>query len=94
MVSTVMVKVFWAAGSTTPTAGVTVSHLAPAVAVKEIGPPSVASVTACIEVENGVMLRLRMVVLKLSVGRGGETTSVTGIVTTGKPVTVMVTVEL
>ena len=94
MVSTVMVKIFSAPGKTTPTAGATVSHFAPAVAVNEIGAPLVVSVTVCAEVVEGATVSVMMEELSASVGKGGATTSVTGIETTGSPLTVMVTVEV
>jgi hypothetical protein len=59
-----------------------------------MGAPSVERVMVWTEVANGVIFRVMVEELKPSVGNGGEITSVTGIVTTGSPVTVIVTVDV
>src|ERR1019366_5354016 len=93
-VAMVSVRVVCSAGKTTPTVGDTVIHFAPEVAVNEMGAPSVESITVCTELEAGVILSVSVEALRPRSGNGGDTTSVTGIMTGARPVTVMVTVEL
>src|SRR5215472_7956570 len=93
-VSTLMVSVVAGPGNTTPTAGETVIHFAPDVAVKEIGVPLVVSETVCETGGEGGTEKARVLALRPSAGAGGETTNVTGMVTGFNPVTVTVTLEL
>src|SRR5271157_5359616 len=76
--SALMVITSCSPGSTTPAVGLTVSHLAPAVAVNEIGPAVVESSTLWAGGGIGGATMVIAVALKVSVAGGLVTVSVTG----------------
>ncbi|MGA3201836.1 MAG: hypothetical protein ABSF12_04995 [Bryobacteraceae bacterium] len=81
VLSTATVSVTGAPGNTTPLAGFTVIHGAPAAtAVNVTGPPVVVRISVCVAGGSGGVMKLSAAELRTSVGSGASTVSVTGMV--------------
>lgn len=92
--STTTLSVSCSPGRTIPTVGETVAHVAPEVAVNEIGAPFVVSVTVCAADGSGGAVKLNVDGLSVSVDGGEVTSRVTATITgASTPVTVIVIEE-
>ena len=92
--SAVTVKVSSSPGKTIPSVGVTLSHVAPAVAVNEMGEPLVDNVMVCAAAGFGGALNVRVAGFSDNVEGAAVTFRVTGIATgAAAPVTVSVMAE-